>query len=175
MIASTPLYSNFCLNCSGVKTSPFPITGMFTASFTFFMIFQSATKTTETTTGGITTTTKEVITEDQIKFSAQIAKRFHDATLRGGIIESTGGFGVDYYLFNDRLKLTLEAFDFDKKRNPRVKTAATYNINKYFFVTGGYDDVISKVGGESLFIGAGFHFEDEDIKYLLTSAPIPTR
>ncbi|HBO84206.1 MAG TPA: hypothetical protein DD641_04390 [Deltaproteobacteria bacterium] len=133
------------------------------------------TKTTETTTGGITTTTKEVITEDQIKFSAQIAKRFHDATLRGGIIESTGGFGVDYYLFNDRLKLTLEAFDFDKKRNPRVKTAATYNINKYFFVTGGYDDVISKVGGESLFIGAGFHFEDEDIKYLLTSAPIPTR
>lgn len=133
------------------------------------------TKTTETTTGGTTTIKKEIETEDSIKFSAQIAKRFHDVTLRGGLIESTGGFGADYHLMDDKLKFTFEAFDFDKKRNPRLKAAATYSIGKYFFVTGGYDDFISRVGNESLFIGAGFHFEDEDIKYLLTSAPIPTK
>ncbi|MBI5894177.1 MAG: MCE family protein [Deltaproteobacteria bacterium] len=133
------------------------------------------TKTTETTTGGTTTIKKEIETEDSIKFSAQIAKRFHDVTVRGGLIESTGGFGADYHLLNDKLKFTFEAFDFDKKRNPRLKAAATYSIGKYFFVTGGYDDFISRVGNESLFIGAGFHFEDEDIKYLLTSAPIPTK
>lgn len=133
------------------------------------------TKTTDTTTGGVTTTTKEVETRDEVKFSAQIAKRFYDVTVRGGLIESTGGFGADYHLLNDRLKLTFEAFDFDKDRNPRLKASATYYFGKYFFITGGYDDFISRIGHESLFLGAGFHFDDEDIKYLLTSAPIPTR
>lgn len=128
------------------------------------------TKTTETTTGGTTTIKKEIETADTIKFSAQIAKRFHDVTVRGGLIESTGGFGLDYHLLNDNLKFTFEAFTFDKQHNPRLKAAATYYINKYFFVTGGYDDFISRVGNESLFIGAGFHFEDEDIKHLLTGA-----
>ncbi|MBI5287283.1 MAG: MCE family protein [Deltaproteobacteria bacterium] len=132
------------------------------------------TKTTETTTGGGTTTTKEVTTSDSIKFTAQVAKRFYDVTLRGGLIESTGGFGVDYYLFKDRLKFTLEAFDFDKQRNPHLKIGATYNLNKYFFITGGYDDFISRVGLESAYLGLGFQFDDEDIKYLLTSGvPIP--
>lgn len=126
------------------------------------------TKTTETTTGGVTTTTKEVTTSDSLKFTAQVAKRFHDVTLRGGLIESTGGFGVDYYLFKDRLKLIFEAFDFDRARNPHLRLGATYNLNKYFFITGGYDDFVSRVGLESLYLGLGFQFEDEDIKYLLT-------
>ena len=39
---------------------------------------------------------------DTFKFSVQIAKRFSDLMLRGGIIESTGGAGVDYYMLRDR-------------------------------------------------------------------------
>lgn len=35
--------------------------------------------------------------------SAQIAKRYYDLGLRGGIFESTGGIGADYYFFDDRL------------------------------------------------------------------------
>lgn len=128
------------------------------------------TETTDTTTGATTTTTKEVKTSDSLKFSLQVAKRFKDLTLRGGIIESTGGVGMDYYMFKDRLKFTFEAFDFDKKRNPHLKGGLTFNLNKYFFVTGGYDDFVSKLKLASPYVGIGLHFEDEDIKYVLNSA-----
>jgi len=127
-------------------------------------------ETTETTLGGTTTTTKEVKTSDSLKFSVQVAKRFKDLTLRGGIIESTGGVGMDYYMFKDRLRFTFEAFDFDKKNNPHLKAGLTYNLNKYFFITGGYDDFVSKLKLASPYFGIGLHFEDEDIKYILSSA-----
>lgn len=110
---------------------------------------------------------------DKVTFSAQIAKRFKNLTVRGGLIESEGGIGLDYYMFRDRLRLTFEASDFDDDRGPFLKASATYYLNKYFFLTGGYTDIASKEGLESPFIGLGLRFEDEDIKYLLLNAPIP--
>ena len=130
---------------------------------------KKTTETRETTVGGAITTTTEVKTSDSLKFSVQVAKRFKDLTIRGGIIESTGGVGMDYYMFKDRLRFTFEAFDFDKKRNPHLKAGLTFDLNKYFFVTGGYDDFVSKLKLASPYVGIGLHFEDEDIKYLLSS------
>lgn len=108
--------------------------------------------------------------KDSLNLSVQIAKRFKDLTLRGGLIESTGGFAMDYYMFKDRLRFTFEAFDFDKNRNPHLKTSLTLNLNKYIFVTGGYDDFVSRVKLSTPFFGIGLYFEDEDIKYLLSGA-----
>ncbi|MBI5344689.1 MAG: hypothetical protein HZB83_05040 [Deltaproteobacteria bacterium] len=97
---------------------------------------------------------------------------FGDLTLRGGIIESTGGAGIDYYLLKNRLKLSLEAFDFNQRGNPRMKAGGTVYLNKFFYLTAGYDDFASKEGLSSAFIGLGLQFEDEDIKYLFGSIPI---
>jgi len=108
--------------------------------------------------------------KDSLNLSVQIAKRFKDLTLRGGLIESTGGFAMDYFMFKDRLRFTFEAFDFDKNRNPHLKTSLTLNLNKYIFVTGGYDDFVSRVKLSTPFFGIGLYFEDEDIKYLLSGA-----
>jgi phospholipid/cholesterol/gamma-HCH transport system substrate-binding protein len=108
--------------------------------------------------------------KDSLNLSVQIAKRFKDLTLRGGLIESTGGFAMDYFMFKDRLRFTFEAFDFDKNRNPHLKTSLTLNLNKYIFVTGGYDDFVSRVKLSTPFLGIGLYFEDEDIKYLLSGA-----
>ncbi len=130
-------------------------------------------ETKDVTQGGTTTTTKEVKTLDEFKFSVQVAKRFGDLTLRGGILESTGGVGADFYLWDDNIKFTFEAFDFDEERNPHYKAGLTYNLNRYFFITGGYDDFASKIDLDSYYLGAGFQFEDEDIKYLLGSIPVP--
>lgn len=123
------------------------------------------------TTGGVTTTTVENKTTDALKFSAQIAKRFKDLAVRGGIIESTGGVGIDYYAFSDRLKLSLEAFDFRKNGNPHMKVGTTLFINKFFFLTAGYDEFASKAGLQSAYAGIGLQFQDEDLKYLFSSAP----
>ena len=129
------------------------------------------TKVIDRVVDGVPTRIEETKVSDEIEFSAQIAKRFKNFTLRGGVIESSGGVGVDYHLFEDRLKFTLEAFDFDEERNPHLKFGATYNLNKYFFLTVGYDDFVSRIDLESVFLGLGFRFEDDDLKYLLTSAP----
>ena len=42
IIPSTPVSLNILTASSGVLISPFPITGIFTAFFTSFIIFQSA-------------------------------------------------------------------------------------------------------------------------------------
>lgn len=129
-------------------------------------------KVTDTTTNGTTTRTVET-DKDGLKFSAQIAKRYYDIGLRGGLFESTGGVGLDYYLFNDHLTFSLEAFDFDPDRNAHLNFKADYRPFKYIYITSGFDNFISDEGKESFFIGAGISFADEDIKSLLSDLPIP--
>lgn len=122
-------------------------------------------------TGNTTTTREETTTSDQIKFSLQMAKRFSDFVIRGGLLESTGGFGMDYYLFKDRLKLSAEAFDFSKKSNPHLKAGGALYFSKYFYLTAGGDDFISRRGFASFYVGLGFTFDDDDLKYLVGSTP----
>lgn len=126
----------------------------------------------DTTTNGTTTRTVET-DKDALKFSAQIAKRYYDIGFRGGLFESTGGVGLDYYLFSDRLTFSLEAFDFDPDRNAHLKFKADYKPFKHIYITSGFDDFISDEGKESFFIGAGISFADDDIKSLLSDIPIP--
>jgi phospholipid/cholesterol/gamma-HCH transport system substrate-binding protein len=125
----------------------------------------------ETTVGGVTTTERVVTTSDEFLFSAQIAKKVLGVYIRGGFIESTGGFGADYFLNNDKLKLSFDVYDFDMERNPHMRGGLSYHFGKYFLFTAGYDDFISRIGLESFYMGLGIHFEDKDLKYLLGSAP----
>ena len=128
-------------------------------------------KTVDTTVGGVTTSEEILTTEDKMLFSIQVAKKMKWLTLRGGLIESTGGVGLDYHLFKERLVISLNAFDFDKARNPHLKVGGTLFLGKHFTLTAGYDDFISRVGLDSAYVGLGFHFEDEDLKYILGSVP----
>ena len=126
----------------------------------------------ESTVGGVTTKTEEW-DKSGLLFNAQIGKRFRNVILRGGILESTGGVGMDYMALNDRLKLTFEAFDFSADRNAHLKGYADVQLFKYLYLTGGWDDFLSNRGNSSGFFGLSLRFEDDDLKYLLTSTPIP--
>ncbi|MBE9527714.1 MAG: MCE family protein [Proteobacteria bacterium] len=123
------------------------------------------------TVGGSTTTTTEIKTSDDFKFSLQAAKQFHGLTIRGGLIESTGGLGLDYNLFNNRVQLSFDAFDFDKDDNPHLKAGAMLYFTRYFYLSAGMDDIISDANMESLYFGLGLRFEDDDLKYLFSAAP----
>ncbi len=129
---------------------------------------------TYTVNGVSTTTVEETRDKGGIKFNAQIAKRYHDFVFRGGLIESSGGFGIDYLMLDDSLKATFEAFSGDVDSNMHLRFAVSYDFWKYFYMTAGYDDFTSDQDRESGFFGLGLRFNDEDLKYLLTSAPIPT-
>jgi len=70
-----------------------------------------------------------------------------------------------------RLKLSFEAFNFNQTGSPHLNFGATLNLNRYFYITAGADDFISKIGLGSSFVGAGLQFRDDDLKLLLTSVP----
>ena len=127
---------------------------------------------TDRTVGGVTTRYEEY-DKSGLLINAQIGKRFKDVTLRGGFFESTGGVGLDYFAFDDRLKCTFEAFDFDDDRNAHLKMYADYRLFKHVYLTAGWDDFINNEGNESPFVGLSIIFEDEDLKYLLSSVPMP--
>jgi phospholipid/cholesterol/gamma-HCH transport system substrate-binding protein len=127
--------------------------------------------TTNTTTG--LTTRQEEWDKSGFLFNLQIGKRFKDLVLRGGLMESTGGAGFDYMAFNDKLKLTFEAFDFAEDRRAHLKAWAEYRLFKHIYLSGGWDDFISDKGNSSPFAGFAVRFEDDDLKYLLTTTPIP--
>ncbi len=119
---------------------------------------------------GVSTTITETKTTDEIKFTAVVAKKFRFITLKGGLIESTGGVGGEFGFFNDKIIMAFDAFEFGRSDSPRLKATARIRLNKYFFLIGGVDHIGDDYL-ESAFFGLGFRFEDEDIKYLLSGVP----
>ncbi len=129
-------------------------------------------KVTDSISKGTTTRTEEW-DKNGLLFNAEIGKRFKDVVLRGGLLESTGGIGIDYYALNDDFKFTFEAFDFDTDRDPHLKVFGEYELLKHVYLSAGWDDFLSDEGNESPFVGFSIRFEDDDLKYLLSSVPLP--
>ncbi len=136
--------------------------------------FNSRTTAYTITPPGTTTTTREESYDDKLKISAFIAKRFSRLTLKGGVFESSGGVGIDYDVFKDRLTLGAEVFDFSREDlPPHLKVYGNYDIVRNFFITGGMDDVLtSQRDLRTLFLGFGIKFADEDIKTIIGAVPI---
>lgn len=120
-----------------------------------------------------TTTVVERKVEDDYTFSAQLGYLWGDFQLRAGLIESAGGAGVDYHLFDRRLIFTLEVFDFDRpdELDPHVRLLARWQLTPNVYLLGGYDDFLADEF-ESVIFGAGIRWKDEDLKYLLGSVPL---
>ena len=136
---------------------------------------EKQTVTTRQGDGMTTMVTEKTVTHDKnsLLFNAQFGKRFRNLTARAGIFSSTGGVGLDYHLLDDQLTFTLEAYDFRSDANPHLKFAVDYRFWKHFFLTAGADDFASEEDHETFFVGAGVYFYDDDLKFLLTKAPMP--
>lgn len=130
------------------------------------------TQTTDVTVGGNTTsvdTTTATVNHNKLLFSAQLAKSFYDFTVRGGIIESTGGVGMDYQM--GPMGLHFDAFDFGLRKfgdRPHLKAGADVHITRNFYLLGGADDFINPDQSVDWFVGAGFKLVDDDLKSMLS-------
>ena len=133
----------------------------------------NSSETITTTEPGGTVKTKSESYSDDLTFTAMVAKRFSALTIRGGVMESTGGVGLDYNLMRDRLTIGVDAFDFSRDDSPHLKVFGNYDIVKNFFITGGVDDILNDEGDfRTFFLGFGIKFEDDDLKTLLGTIPI---
>jgi phospholipid/cholesterol/gamma-HCH transport system substrate-binding protein len=119
-----------------------------------------------------TTDTQEL--KDDFAISALFGWRWKDFGLRAGIIESRGGAGLDYKLLKDRLRFSADLWDFNRPDfSAHAKVSGRYFFSPSVYVTGGWDDFLNHSrSADSLFIGAGLRWTDDDIKYLLGSLPI---
>jgi phospholipid/cholesterol/gamma-HCH transport system substrate-binding protein len=129
-------------------------------------------ETTDTTINGVTTREEEVKT--RIEFTAQFAKRFEDFALRIGMMESTFGFGADYFFNDDKGRLKIDMWDFDNDEvdadESHLKIGIDYRVFKYLFVSGGIDNLLNS-NRRGIYVGGGLKFEDEDFKYLFGQSP----
>jgi phospholipid/cholesterol/gamma-HCH transport system substrate-binding protein len=109
-------------------------------------------------------------TERRLRVSAEFARRFGFMWIRGGLIENSFGVGSDYNFWGDHFRLSLDAWDFNSEdpemEHARLKLTAAFSFLKYFFVQGGYDNILNKKV-DTYFVGGALRFEDDDLKYLL--------
>lgn len=120
--------------------------------------------------GGATSavrTTTATIEKNQFRFSAELAKKFYDFTFRGGVIESTGGVGLDFDKGPVGLKFSAFNFGTEYGQKPHLKAWGNINITKSLYLMGGMDDFINPNQPKDWFLGAGIRLVDDDIKSLI--------
>ena len=121
---------------------------------------------TETTTNGTTTTTNKKERDlDTFRFNVQIGRRVQDFGFRGGLIESTGGLAVDYYLQNLGTRFSLEAFDYEKDKGANIRFITELQLWNVLYGRISGNDLTRKE--RSATIQAGLRFNDEDLKGLM--------
>lgn len=104
-------------------------------------------------------------TTDSFRFSLMFAKRVHFATLRFGILESSGGIGADLHALDDRLELNLDMFALGEQIYPRFRARLSYEVVQRLWLLSGVDDVLN--ANRDMFFGAMLRFNDEDLKTIL--------
>ncbi len=120
--------------------------------------------------------------------NAYLAQMWGPATFRIGLMENTGGVGVDFDIIPNTLSVHADAFNFlpvIPGVDPRVRVYGQYTFAKYFDLYVGGDDLANspvpnpdptKVNtsyGRYVYGGAGFHFTDDDVKAILGTTGVP--
>jgi phospholipid/cholesterol/gamma-HCH transport system substrate-binding protein len=85
-------------------------------------------------------------------------------TFKAGVIESSGGVGLNYYPFGKNFNLGVSAFDFGRLSKPQIRVEGSYKLtNNIYFNLGAEDLLLDK----SYYAGLNVLIEDKDIKTLL--------
>lgn len=135
----------------------------------------TTTITTTTFPDGHTETTRsdQQTYKDTMAVSAEVGYRLGQFIGRAGLIENSGGAGLDYLTLKDRLRVSADIWNFDRDNlSAHAKVTGRYYFSPSVFVLGGWDDFLnSKAKQDSLFFGAGIRWGDDDIKYLAGAIP----
>ena len=105
--------------------------------------------------------------EFALRLTALFGKKFYNWSIKGGMIESRGGLGIEYNFLGNKARATVEAFDFQE---PQVRGYLRYSFFKGLYVTGGQQFIWDQNGNDNAtsFFGAGLFLTNDDIKTLLS-------
>ena len=123
-------------------------------------------KHTTTIVNGVETTEiRKEKDKDTFRFNVQLGRKIQNWTLRGGLIESTGGIGADYVLSDWGSKFSLEVFDYRDDIGPNLRFSTEMQLWNVLYGKVAFEDLIED--SRSATISAGLKFSDEDLKGLL--------
>ena len=126
--------------------------------------------------GSTATTTTDRLTSESRRNNWSALFGFPFAERRGslwaGIVENSAGVQVDYTFFDKRLALSFEAFNFGRERDldPHLRLTGQWTFLRNIYLKAGYDDPLVEEF-RSPFLGVGIRWSDDDLKYLMGSAP----
>ncbi len=116
---------------------------------------------------------QRAVTSESLLFSLQLAKRIYFVTFRFGILESSGGIGLDLHFFDDRLEINADLFRFGDQNLPSLRVRVAYEIVNTLFILGGVDNILNadpsvpSQNGADFFLGAMLRYNDRDLIGLL--------
>ena len=94
---------------------------------------------------------------EQLLYSVQGGLRWGNFSPRIGIMESKVGAGIDFYALKDRLRFSVEGFDFDRDPQPQFRFRTRVTTLKYLHLLLGLDDFTFSANRE-WFFGLEFGF-----------------
>lgn len=130
---------------------------------------------------------REVSIRNELRLTAQWARRLGPVVFRYGIKESTFGAGTDIELIDNRLELSADVFELGRADRPHLKVAATYRVFGQLYLLAGIDDGLNPgrrydivpLGtedpkilddiylGRDYYLGGSLRFTDRDLTALL--------
>lgn len=122
---------------------------------------------TNTTTDGVKSTEFRSITKKNVYlYNIVMGRHIHNWVIRGGLIQSTGGFGLDYELNDWGSKFSLDVFDYQSDIGPNVRFSMEHQLYNVLYGRVRFEDMLEEGVGSATF-SVGMKFTDEDIRGLL--------
>lgn len=110
-------------------------------------------------------------TLNSLMYTFIVAKRFGDVTFKGGLMESSGGIGLDFHAWRDSITLSAALFNLSgydlNAENPQLKLTGRFYIQKYLFIYVGGDELLNDYYRTYL-AGVGLMVDEEDFKFFLS-------
>ncbi|MBI2521921.1 MAG: MCE family protein [Bdellovibrio sp.] len=104
--------------------------------------------------------------KNSFRFDIQMGRRVQSVFFRGGLIESTGGLGVDYLVQRWGTTFTAELFDYREGVGPNVRLASEIRLWNIFHMKVMMEDLIISTS-RSFSALIGLKFNDEDLRNLI--------
>ncbi len=109
-------------------------------------------------------------TLESLLYTAQIARRFSDFVVRGGLTESSVGVGLEYYMLNDSLIAVTDVYNMkgydNNAENPQLKVSLKWTSHNYLFAYFGGDELLNEYY-RTFFLGGGILFDEDDLKMVI--------
>lgn len=123
----------------------------------------------------------EVERTDAYRLTFQFMKRWGPAAFRLGVKEGSGGVGADLYLARDRVSLSADLYDLEYGSWPLLDGTPNLTLGlraspwRHVYLGGGLDNVLfnARHGFTTGYLGGGFWFTDDDIRWIIGSLPLP--